>query len=86
MLRRLPKPDEANGDGWSRVLALEVKRALSRIEGSGLRPDEVGLALNPRAGYKALHSQVDAWVARLLIARTFDRAAVRERRSQEVPA
>ncbi|OQX68415.1 MAG: type III-B CRISPR-associated protein Cas10/Cmr2 [Sorangiineae bacterium NIC37A_2] len=86
MLRRLPKPDEAHDDGWSRVLALEVKRALSGIEGSGLRPDEVGLALDPIAKYKALHSQVDAWVARLLIARTFDRAAIRERRSQEVAA
>lgn len=86
ILTRLPKPDEANGDGWARVLALEVKRALSRIEGSGLRPDEVGLALDPSAGYAALHSQIDAWVARLLIARTFDRAAIRERRSQEVAA
>src|SRR5690606_10728349 len=86
ILTRLPGPDEATGDGWARVLALEVKRALSRIEGAGLRPHEVGLALDPRAGYAALHAQVDAWVARLLIARTFDRAAIRERRSQEAAA
>jgi CRISPR-associated protein Cmr2 len=86
ILTRLPKPDEANGDGWARVLALEVKRALSRIEGAGLRPDEVGLALDPNAGYAALHARVEAWVARLLIARTFDRAAIRERRSQEASA
>jgi CRISPR-associated protein Cmr2 len=86
ILTRLPKPDEANGDGWTRVLALEVKRALSRIEGAGLRPDEVGLALDPNAGYAALHARVEAWVARLLIARTFDRAAIRERRSQEAAA
>jgi CRISPR-associated protein Cmr2 len=86
ILTRLPKPDEASGDGWARVLALEVKRALSRIEGAGLRPDEVGLALDPNAGYAALHAQVDAWVARLLIARTFDRAAIRERRRQEAAA
>lgn len=86
ILTRLPGPDEATGDGWARVLALEVKRALSRIEGAGLRPDEVGLALDPSAGYAALHAQVDAWVARLLIARTFDRAAIRERRSQEAAA
>jgi len=83
ILTRLPGPDEATGDGWGRVLALEVKRALSRIEGAGLRPDEVGLALDPSAGYAALHAQVDAWVARLLIARTFDRAAISERRRQE---
>lgn len=86
ILTRLPGPDEATGDGWARVLALEVKRALSRIEGAGLRPDEVGLALDPIAGYAALHAQVDAWVARLLIGRTFDRAAIRERRSQEAAA
>lgn len=83
VLTRLPEPDKANGDGWARVLALEVKRSLSRIEGAGLRSDEVGLALDPNAGYVALLTQVDAWVARLLIARTFDRAAIRERRSQE---
>jgi CRISPR-associated protein Cmr2 len=86
ILTRLPKPDKAQGDGWARVLALEVKRALSRIEGAGLRPDEVGLALDPNAGYAALHARVEAWVARLLIARTFDRAAIRERRSQEAAA
>jgi CRISPR-associated protein Cmr2 len=86
ILTRLPKPDEATGDGWARVLALEVKRALTRIEGAGLRPDEVGLAMDPNAGYAALHARVDAWVARLLIGRTFDRAAIRERRSQEAAA
>jgi len=86
IVTRLPKPDEANGDGWARLLALEVKRSLSRIEGAGLRPDEVGLTLDPSAGYAALHARVEAWVARLLIASTFDRAAIRERRSQEAAA
>jgi CRISPR-associated protein Cmr2 len=86
VLTRLPKPDGASGNGWSRVLALEVKRSLSRIEGAGLRPEEVGLGLDPNAGYATLHAHVEAWVARLLIARTFDRAAIRERRSQEAAA
>lgn len=86
ILARLPKPAEANGDGWSRVLALEVKRTLARIEGSGLRPEDVGLSLEPETQYAALHTQIDAWVARLLIARTFDRAVIRERRSQEAAA
>lgn len=86
ILRRLPKPGEANGDGWARVLALEVKRALSRVEGSGLRPEDVGVVLDPKTGYAALHVQIEAWVARLLIARTFDRAAIQERRSQETAA
>jgi len=86
ILTRLPRPDDATGDGWARVLALEVRRALSRVEGAGLRPEDVGLALDPKTGYAALHAHVDAWVARLLIARTFDRAAIRERRSQEAAA
>jgi len=86
IVRRLPKPDEANGDGWARVLALEVKRALSRAEGSGLRPEDVGVVLDPKIGYAALHARVDAWVAQLLIARTFDQAAIRELRSEETAA
>lgn len=86
ILTRLPKPDDTSGNGWARVLALEVKRSLSRIEGAGLRSEEVGLALDPNAGYATLHAHVEAWVARLLIARAFDRAAIRERRSQEAAA
>jgi CRISPR-associated protein Cmr2 len=86
ILTRLPKPDDTSGNGWARVLALEVKRSFSRIEGAGLRSEEVGLALDPNAGYATLHAHVEAWVARLLIARTFDRAAIRERRSEEAAA
>lgn len=86
VLTRLPKTNDAGGNGWARVLALEVKRSLSRIEGAGLRPEEVGLGLDPNAGYATLHAHVEAWVARLLIARTFDRAAIRERRNQEAAA
>lgn len=84
ILRRLPKPDAMSGNAWARVLSLEVKRSLSRIEGTGLRSEEVGLSLDPNAGYATIHGEVEAWVARLLIARTFDRAAIRERRNQEV--
>lgn len=83
ILRRLPKPDDASGDGWARVLALEVRRVLSRIEGAGLRPEDVGLALDPTLDYATLYGQIDAWVERLLVARTFARAAIRERHSQE---
>jgi CRISPR-associated protein Cmr2 len=86
VLTRLPKPDDTSGNGWARVLALEVKRSFSRIEGAGLRPEEVGLGLDPNAEYATLHAHIEAWVARLLIARTFDRAAIRERRSQEAAA
>jgi len=86
ILTRLPKPDQTSGDGWARVLALEVGRALSRVEGGSLRPEDVGLALDIRAGYATLHARVDAWVARLLIARTFERASLRQRRSEEAAA
>lgn len=83
ILTRLPKPDEATGDGWARVLALEVKRVLSRTDGAGLSPGDVGLALDPKTGYATNHATVKGWVKRFLIARTFDRAAIRERRSQK---
>jgi CRISPR-associated protein Cmr2 len=86
LLTRLPKPGEANADGWPRVLALAVRRSLSRNEGAGLRPEDVGLFLDPDIGYAALYGQVEAWVARLLIARTFNRAALHEGRSQETAA
>lgn len=86
ILARLPKPERASGDGWARMLALETKRALSRVEGGSLSPADVRLVLNVEAGYAELHAQVDAWVARLLIARTFERAAIRDRRSEEAAA
>ena len=87
ILSRLPmSADEAEDEGWALVLALEVKRALSRVEGDGLRPEDVGLCLDAHRDYAAMRGQIDAWVARMLIARTFDRAAIRERRSQEAPA
>ncbi len=39
-LARLPKPGEGDGGGWARVLALEVRRSLARVEGGALRPEE----------------------------------------------
>lgn len=86
-LARLPEPSEGDGGGWSRVLALEVRRSLARVEGDGLSPESAGLSLQEEAGYPVLHAQVRAWVARLLIARTFAHATPRERkRGEEVAA
>jgi len=85
-LARLPKPGEEDGSGWSRVLALEVRRSLARVEGGVLRPEDAGLALDEDADYAALHAHVGAWVARLLIARTFTQAEPRERRRGEEAA
>jgi CRISPR-associated protein Cmr2 len=82
-LARLPEPGEDEGGGWARVLALEVGRSLARVEGGALRPESAGLALDAGAGYAALHARVRAWVARLLIARTFAQATPRERRRGE---
>lgn len=86
ILARLPQPSAEAGDEWSRVLALEVKRSLSRVDGTGLRPEQVGLVLNPAAPYVELRAHVEAWVHRLLVARTFDRAAVRGRGDKEAAA
>lgn len=86
ILARVPKPDAASSDDWARVLALEVKSELSRVEGASLRPEDVGLSLDPDTGYAALHANVSAWIDRLLIARTFGRAVIRERKSEEPSA
>jgi CRISPR-associated protein Cmr2 len=86
-LARLPEPGEEEGGGWARVLALEVGRSLARVEGGALRSESAGLALDEGAGYAALHAHVRAWVARLLIARTFAQASPRERlRGEEATA
>ncbi len=78
-LARLPGPGGADDDAWARLLALEVERSLSRTEGGCLSPESAGLALEEDAAYAALHGRVRAWVARLLIARTFAQANPRRR-------
>jgi CRISPR-associated protein Cmr2 len=84
ILARLPEPGAGRETGWARVLALEVGRALSRVEGGSLRPADIGLAIDIEAGYGALHASIQGWISRMLIARTFARAALYERRSEEV--
>ncbi|MBI2566724.1 MAG: type III-B CRISPR-associated protein Cas10/Cmr2 [Candidatus Schekmanbacteria bacterium] len=85
-LARLPEPGDASGDGWARLLALEVRRSLARTESGGLDLQSAGLALDDGAGYPALHARVRAWVARLLIARTFAQAIPRERQREKEEA
>lgn len=85
-LARLPEPGETAGEGWARVLALEVRRSLARVEGGALSLEDAGLILDEGAGYAALHAHVRAWVARMLIARTFAQATPRERRRSEEAA
>jgi len=85
-LARLPEPGEEEGDGWAHVLALEVKRSLARVEGGALSLEDAGLALDEGSGYSALYTHVRAWVARMLIVRTFAQAAPRERRHSEEAA
>lgn len=77
-LSRLPEPGAVTTGRWARVLALEVRRSLSRIEGGPVRPQDAGLALDEHGDYAALRDHVRAWVARMLIARTFAQAAPRE--------
>ncbi len=74
-LRRLPAPEMIGSDApWSRLLALEVRRSLSRVGEGGVEPDEVGLELDETGGYSALYCQVSRWVDRMLIAGTFAKA------------
>jgi len=83
ILARLPEPGKVDAAGWARVLALEVRRSLARVEGGTLSPEDAGLALDENGGYAALHDHVRAWVARMLIARTFAQAEPHERRGGE---
>jgi CRISPR-associated protein Cmr2 len=85
MLARLPEPADGD-DGWARVLELEVRRALMRIEGGGLKPNEVGLKLDDAPTYAASLAAARLWVDRLLIARTFANATPRQRRREEALA
>jgi CRISPR-associated protein Cmr2 len=74
-LHRLPAPDRAQDkpSGWALALAGEVRRSLSRVHGEqGVKPERVGLELGAgRLDYWQLHSQISAWVERMLVARTF---------------
>lgn len=83
LFARLPNRVNDANQGWARVLALEVSRSLARTEGKALTAKEVGLDLEERSDYADLRARVSNWVARMLIARTFVRAAIRERSAQE---
>ncbi len=78
-LARLPQPDGSNHGEWARVLTLEVRRSLARVEGGVLRPEDAGLEFHANAGYAVLHRHVRDWVARMLIARTLAQAEPRKR-------
>lgn len=86
-LRRLPEPGQANDPGWVRVLALDVRRSLSRVGAEGgVDPTAVGLTLDQKVEYAKLHAEVFTWVERMLIARTFAMAMPRRRRHDEETA
>lgn len=86
VLSRLPDAGDGDAAGWARLLGLEVGRSLARVEGERLSPAAAGLVLDEGAGYAALRASVEAWVARLLIARTFARATPSPRRRDEEAA
>lgn len=79
VLDRLPPPDDAKEGDWSLVLAMEVRRSLSRVHAGGmsLEPVSLGLRLDAGMPYGELRGEVKSWVDRLLIARTFDSATPR---------
>lgn len=86
-LRRLPPPARASEPGWGRVLAMDVRRILTRVGSEGaVDPVAVGLALDPAAQYPELYAEVSAWVERMLVARTFAAAVPRLRRDREAAA
>lgn len=77
IIRRLPTPSSLSDPAdpaWTSVLVGEVKRALQRNEGGGLRPEDAGPNLDDANDYKAVHLRVTEWANRMLIARTFQEA------------
>ncbi len=74
-LVRMPTPEDlmASEDRpWAELLAADTARTLARAsDGQGVSPEEVGLDLEIRAGYTALHRRVERWLARMLVARLF---------------
>ncbi|MGQ9588963.1 MAG: type III-B CRISPR-associated protein Cas10/Cmr2 [Planctomycetota bacterium] len=75
-LRVFPQCDVPEGPGWTRVLSLEVRRALYRVLAGEdvLEPSEAGLRLDASAGYGAARAEVSSWIDRMLVARTFAEA------------
>lgn len=88
-LRRLPEGVERDDSEWAKVLALEVRRSLSRALGgeAAVEASEVGLHLDPSAGYKAVRREVASWIDRVLVAGAIAEAEPRKRgESKEAPA
>lgn len=79
-LSQVQAPTHASDERWSRLLVREVERSLSRVDTGALSLEEVGLDPSvATAGYRALHSHIQAWVDRMLIARELARATPRVR-------
>ncbi|HEU4636123.1 MAG TPA: type III-B CRISPR-associated protein Cas10/Cmr2, partial [Edaphobacter sp.] len=71
LVMQLPEDPAAEDRAWTRLLALEVQRSLSRVEGSSLNAEMVNLDLSEEVGYLELRQRVKDWISRLLIAREF---------------
>lgn len=79
ILDRLPEPplSDCSPAEWAMALKMEVLRALSRVEGGGVRPEQVGLDLEVGSdSYEQLRKRVREWVSMMSIARVFDEADV----------
>lgn len=86
LLKRLPTPEQTSDSNWAHVLAMEAQRSLSRVDGGAVHPAEVGLNLNSPGNYEKLYEHVDMWVARQLIARVIQMAAIDNAQNQGVAA
>jgi CRISPR-associated protein Cmr2 len=79
-LRQLPVPAASGDPAWSGVLAGEVRRSLARVQAGdapAIEPTAIGLGLDASQPYAELHRQVDSWLARVRVARTFEIAGSR---------
>lgn len=71
-LTRWPKERVGVDREWARILTLEVRRTLSRVEAGReaadpALPEELGLALDPEADYDSLRRELAGVASRLLV-------------------
>lgn len=87
-LQRMPKPGAVKDSNWCDVLKAEVERSLSRVESGeeAITARDAGLRFGEDFDYVTLHREVDAWVNRMLIARTLAQATPKLRHQLEVTA
>ncbi len=72
-LKRMPDPEQVDDLAWVRPIVLEVRNLLARVDAgaTSIDSDTVGLSLDESLDYSGLHTEISAWVDRMIVARAF---------------